>query len=227
MSSILKALKKLEHDKAVRKPDTFRIDTDILQDSASRKQISTGKILTALAIFACGAGAAYLYMKDDSRLLEARPGLPVLQRDKTVSPGKEAARSETIAPVPSAAPENQLIQPAQQNTRIKKTDLFYSNIKPEDPRQLKPAEVSSQQHIEQKQTPMAVPIVPSVPIVKPVLKVHGIAFQDGADSAAVVNGMTVSVGSTVEGARVEDIQKDRVRFSRGGEAFDIILDKAN
>jgi len=63
--------------------------------------------------------------------------------------------------------------------------------------------------------------------VKPVLKVHGIAFQDGAESAAVVNGVTVSNGSVIEGARVEEIQKDRVRFSRGGETFDIILDKSN
>jgi hypothetical protein len=31
----------------------------------------------------------------------------------------------------------------------------------------------------------------------------------------------------IEGARVEEIQKDRVRFSRGGERFEIILDKSN
>lgn len=71
------------------------------------------------------------------------------------------------------------------------------------------------------------PVAPAVTPVKAVLKVHGIAFQDGAESAAVVNGITVSNGSVIEGAKVEEIQKDRVRFSRGGEMFDIILDKSN
>jgi type II secretory pathway component PulC len=71
--------------------------------------------------------------------------------------------------------------------------------------------------------PFAPPVIPA----NPVLKVHGIAFQDGADSVAVVNGITVSNGSVIEGARVEEIQKDRVRFSRGAEKFEIILDKSN
>jgi type II secretory pathway component PulC len=71
------------------------------------------------------------------------------------------------------------------------------------------------------------PVVPLVPPPRPVLKVDGIAFQDGADSVAVINGVTVSKGSVIEGARVEEIQKDRVRFSRGGERFEIILDKSN
>jgi general secretion pathway protein B len=60
------------------------------------------------------------------------------------------------------------------------------------------------------------------------LKVEGIAFQDGGtDSVAVVNGVAVSKGSVIEGARVEEILKDRVKFSRGSEKFEIILDKTN
>jgi type II secretory pathway component PulC len=75
------------------------------------------------------------------------------------------------------------------------------------------------------------PVTSSAPpaITKPVsLKVEGIAFQDGGtDGVAVVNGVTVSKGSVIEGARIEEIQKDRVKFSRGGEKFEIILDKTN
>ncbi len=57
---------------------------------------------------------------------------------------------------------------------------------------------------------------------------EGIAFQDGGtDSVAVVNGAAVSKGSVIEGARVEEILKDRVKFSRGSEKFEIILDKTN
>jgi len=72
--------------------------------------------------------------------------------------------------------------------------------------------------------PPAVVITPG----PPVLKVLGIAFQDGStNSVAVVNGVAVTKGSVIEGVRVEEIQKDRVKFSRGGETFEIILDKSN
>jgi type II secretory pathway component PulC len=64
--------------------------------------------------------------------------------------------------------------------------------------------------------------------VPPTLKVNGIAFQEGvAGSVAVVNGISVSSGSMVEGAKVEDIQMDRVRFSYSGEKFEVLLGKSN
>jgi type II secretory pathway component PulC len=74
---------------------------------------------------------------------------------------------------------------------------------------------------------LPVPVALVVKPVKPVLKVNGIAFQDGADSVAVINGITVSNGSVIEGARVEEIHKDHVKFSRDGEKFYIILEKSN
>jgi hypothetical protein len=55
------------------------------------------------------------------------------------------------------------------------------------------------------------------------LKVNGIALSDGETRQAVVNGITVSKGSYVGGAKVEDILQNRVRFSRGGVKFDVIV----
>jgi hypothetical protein len=225
MSSILKALKKLEHDTTVRKPDAFRINTDILRGNAPRRQFSTGLIVTAIAIFACGAGATYLYMKEGSRLLSHQPGLPTIQ-------GYRGAQSqpEAIFAVPSDTAEYLSRKPAQTNPESEKTGLIHRNVTFVEPQQSKPTEAIGQpqpQILEQKPPSPAIPAMPVVPAAKPVLKVHGIAFQDGADSAAVVNGITVSVGSMIEGARVAEIQRDRVRFNRGGETFDIILDKSN
>lgn len=81
--------------------------------------------------------------------------------------------------------------------------------------------------IESKPAVSAVPLSAAPPKIA-VLKVDGIAFQDGtAEGVAVVNGVAVSKGSEIEGARVEEIQKDCVRFSRGAEKFEIILDKSN
>ena len=55
------------------------------------------------------------------------------------------------------------------------------------------------------------------------LTVNGIALSDGETRQAVVNGVTVSKGSYVGGAKVEDILQNRVRFSRGGIRFDVTV----
>ena len=56
----------------------------------------------------------------------------------------------------------------------------------------------------------------------------GIAYHFGsADSLAVVNGTTVYAGAMVEGAKVEEIGKDRIRFNYEGEKFEIPLGKSN
>jgi type II secretory pathway component PulC len=83
------------------------------------------------------------------------------------------------------------------------------------------------QAVQPDAKPVTQPAVP-VPAGKPVLKVDGIAYQDSdVESFAMVNGVAVSKGSVIEGARVEEIQKDRVKFSRGGEKFEVILEKSN
>jgi type II secretory pathway component PulC len=65
-------------------------------------------------------------------------------------------------------------------------------------------------------------------VSRPVLTINGIAFQDGGnENLAVINGITVSSGALIEGVLVEEIQKDRVRFSQSGEKFEIILNKTN
>jgi type II secretory pathway component PulC len=53
------------------------------------------------------------------------------------------------------------------------------------------------------------------------LTVNGIVLSDGEKRKAIVNGMSVSIGSVIEGALVEDILSDRVRFSHGGETFEV------
>jgi general secretion pathway protein B len=62
-------------------------------------------------------------------------------------------------------------------------------------------------------------------VPKPRLKISGIAWQqDSASRIAVINGAAVSEGGNVDGAKVEQIFPDKVRFSQGGKAFEISLD---
>jgi len=225
MSSILKALKKLEQEKAARKPDSFRIDAEILRGGGQRSLFSKGAPLAAIALFLCGVGATYLFMKYD------QTSAPVQQSQDSKSGVKgETSSVPTQVPVsiiPAAEPQNR--PPAKGISAPDKSGHSQRSVLQQQPAQsVKSLEIVPQAvPTEPESVSPSVPVARPVPPAKPVLKVDGIAFQDGADSVAVINGVTVSSGSVIEGARVEEIQKDRVRFSRGGERFEIILDKSN
>ena len=59
------------------------------------------------------------------------------------------------------------------------------------------------------------------------ITVSGIAWQDERKARrAVVNGLLAREGSVVAGATIREIMKDRVRFSRAGATFDVIMNTA-
>jgi general secretion pathway protein B len=232
MSSILKALKKLEHEKAVPKPGAFRIDTDILQGGSTRRTFSSGALLAAIAIFACGVGATYFFMRPDTQPVPVQHS----QASKSGASGEPSTGSQPMLPV-SATPA---IEPLQRPEELQPHPSVKAPLRAGQPERGIQSQERQQQF--QRLTPIeslpqptppeprsASPATPPAAApVPPVLKVDGIAFQDGGtDGVAVVNGVAVSRGSLIEGARVEEIQKDRVRFSRGSEKFEIILDKSN
>jgi len=224
MSSILKALKKLEQEKAARKPDSFRIDAEILRGGAPRRLFSTSASLAAIALFLCGVGATYLFMRHDNT------PAPVQQsRSSKTGIMVETSPGTTRFPVSNVPAVEPQPRPPANGTSVpeKPVPSARSMEKQQQTRREKPAEIVPQIIPEPRSVHPSVPVAPAVTPAKPVLKVDGIAYQDGAESVAVINGITVSNGSVIEGARVEEIQKDRVRLSRGGEKFEIILDKSN
>ena len=227
MSSILKALKKLEHEKTVRKPDSFKIDSEILRGEAASgsRPFYTAASLAAISLFLCGVGATYLFMKHDNTTSPVQT-VQVLNNETKGEP----STGTTLLPVSTPpAKETKPDRTVKVISISDKTNQSPRSIEKQQSQREKPAEIGPQ-----PVTPEPKPVSPPVQVVhvvtttaKPVLKVNGIAFQDGADSVAVINGITVSSGSVIEGARVEEIQKDRVKFSRDGETFYIILDKSN
>lgn len=55
------------------------------------------------------------------------------------------------------------------------------------------------------------------------ITVTGIAWQDEHSlRRAVINGALVGEGAEVQGAKVVEIRENRVRFSRGGEIFEVL-----
>jgi general secretion pathway protein B len=225
MSSILKALKRLEHEKASRKPDSFRVDAEILKSGASRRLSSLAAVMAVLVVFICGGSATYFFMKRNPVAAPLQP--PAIQRSGGGMDSPVVPEQRAIQPAGQNAPPSDTGHPA---TVTKKIDPIPQPVaRRVAPQFDKPAaEGSPQTSLPGPQsTPTSSTALPASP-AKPALKINGIAFQDGgADSLAVVNGTTVSKGSVIEGARVEEIQKDRVRFSRGGDTFDVILDRTN
>ncbi|QEM68253.1 hypothetical protein FO488_08810 [Geobacter sp. FeAm09] len=225
MSSILKALKKLEEEKSARTPDALKIDTEILRGGGPSRFPYRNVVLLAVLFFVCGSLLTYLYVKRG-----ANPAVTVA----TLPPPEHAARPQAAQPPPAAVevpgesrPAGRP-QPRAQNTPAPVTVAApHAKVKPS--KQIRAATPLSAG--QAKPGAAAVPAAATAPTPArriPTLRVDGIAYHFGsADSLAVVNGNTVYVGAMVDGAKVEDIGKDRIRFSYEGERFDIPLGKSN
>ena len=81
MSSILKALKKVEHEKSSRFPNLLNIDSEILKSTESRRSISPFiRLLLLLLVFGGGAAATYFFMKKAKapETTKSQPGSPAI-----------------------------------------------------------------------------------------------------------------------------------------------------
>ncbi|MDA8429827.1 MAG: general secretion pathway protein GspB [Geobacteraceae bacterium] len=224
MSSILKALKKVENDKRICRPDQFGIDARILQDGSPARFTRISASLIAAALFLCGSGATYFFMRHDTtHLIPQTPpprsvSVPLVPVSDVVQPGL-GSRLVSSSPARRSSAKPASVVGAQARTTGAAVKLSRPTL-PERQTDRAAASVSR---------PVTAPIA-TVSAVRnmPHLTVNGIAYQEGgSDNLAVINGITVSNGAVIEGVKVEDIQKDRVQFSHDGEKFEIILNKSN
>lgn len=234
MSSILKALKKLEQEKTGRFPVSLNIDSDILKTADTSRSFSPLVLsLLFLLVFGGGAAVAFYFMKA-AKAPQATAELPQVTTVKSitlpVSPpeGKPETPSAEIAVVPAQKEPSggfsrkQLKRPAD---AVKAADSSDSkpiraavsgiSVKPKEPKEPKEPDGTATMDF------------PAATIV-PALRVNGIAFQNsGDDSMAIVNGIPVSNGSIIEGIAVEEVRKDRVLFRHNGKKFEIQLGQSN
>ena len=222
MSSILKALKKLEHEKSDRFPNPLNIDSDILRTTESSRSLSPFTLtLVLLLFFMCGGSVAYFFMKGTTAPKTTSQPAVTAQSNQTpiLTPviKAEALPAEIIV-VPasqeplSEKPRTQLQHPATvivKDIAVKKT--------------AKPALVDKP-IAQDTAVKTELPAVATIPM----LRVNGIAFQNsGADSVAIVNGTPISSGTIIEGVTVVDVQKDRVLFRYNKDTFEIQLGQSN
>jgi general secretion pathway protein B len=240
MSSILKALKKLEQEKTARRGGNPDIARGILKSAPKGKQKPRWLFPVSVAGTALAASLfTYAFMSDFPYTI------------RSVSPAaklQEAVESPVIiAPRAPVLPdgddeglrptENRSVDAASKSVLTEKYPISgrpsVIKIKPSTPLSVAVGKESSfsvaSPPLQKKQEPsgkVAQTAQPSTGHSLPVLTVTGIAWQKGGtDKVAVVNGMSVTEGVIVEGARVEEIFQDRVRFSLGNQTFDVALGK--
>jgi len=225
MSTILRALKKLEHEKTSNKPDPTDIDLEFLDSPppVPRRSPLKGILMVGL-LLACGSGATYLFMsrtkKTPAPAPVTRPAAPQARQAVVLKPTTSARtnalalanRSSAASPHAASAPQVQAHQkPAPAASPVTRR----AKVQPEYQDEERPVK-------KQRAPQIAKTAEPEKRVRSSAsITVNGIALSDGEKRKAIVNGMSVSIGSVVEGARIVDIQENRVQFSRGNRTFEI------
>ncbi|MEJ2700399.1 MAG: hypothetical protein P8Z70_12175 [Desulfuromonadales bacterium] len=280
MSSILKALKKLEQEKARRADGPVDIARDILRTPARGKKspVVPAMVLSGLLILL--AGFCWYFLVDPqtsprtSETTSTRkevPTAPVAAEPPTYekktlptyqgpneppvvekvmdtrSPATVAEKPDKEKSGPSISPPEttpvqtrtaiSTIQPSARKagngvSRGRSTGLSKPRLRPADQvsgKSSSPAPVATVSKEPRSGGKTGIPTANTMQAPKsvadpPSLVVSGIAYLgDKSGRIAVVNDLPVMVGNLVDGARVEEILPDRVRFSKDGREFEVPL----
>lgn len=221
MSYILDALKKIEHEKSKRaRPDgRVNISGDLFQERsvpAARAGIWKIVLLIVTASLVTGAGTWYLLLGSGRKSATVvRPAVPA----PTASVTPQVVTPVVPLPVqtPSAPVAAVPIGPAPSAAK---------NMETAGTVELSPREIrrSKKQITVQSPAPYSKPAAPTIQPPADI-KLSGIAWQDDrAARRVVINGFLLKEGSVVSGAKIIEIQSDRVRFSSAAGQFEIKFD---
>lgn len=239
MSSILKALQKLEQDKAARQTREPDISGAITRSSQRRKTQPRWLVPTVmLLVAAISILVTYAVMGGfgGNRQTPAPPVVADIPQERPQgAPQPPQAPLVPVSPRETAAPSRLPIahaprSPQAPSERPGKTDAV---IPVPTPKQGTPARIGEPQTTPPQPSPAQAPQAmtaeqPAPPPKPPALRVSGIAWQkDSTSRLAVINGASVTEGGMVEGAQVEEIFPDRVRFTFKGSTFEIYMGKDN
>lgn len=217
MSFILKALKKVEEEKAARQRGEANLNSAILSGGDRGVKGATRLVRWGVVALVFLAGSSLTYL-----LMQRMPAAGIRTDSGTAGSHDSAApaiTSSSTPPRPAApamghppvAPDT---PPAGPQGAVTTRE---ANPEPSPPRTIVAAPEPSPKPAQQTEPGASSP---------PGLKVNGIALQDDPyESVAVVNGVLAKRGMIVEGVRVEEIFQDRVRFSGKGGQFDVQLSR--
>ena len=220
MSYILDALKKIEHEKSKKRSDgRVSIANDLLQEW---KQPTAGSgiwkivALVVVAALLAGGGTWFaLHGKNNRRAVAVRPQAP-----PQVAPVAPPV-AVPPAPLPVQAAPPVVVPPAVLPPAASAPQENSAAGEDDDAPRVRVRRSTAQNKAQpgaQKQSVQAVPAPADI-------KLSGIAWQDERSARrAVINSFLLKEGAVVSGAKIIDIQADRVRFSSSGGQFEIRLD---
>jgi general secretion pathway protein B len=230
MSSILKALKKLEQEKAERRETTIDLSRDILRDGPRGRRpfpwawgSAAGLIVLLLALIA---------------VLLGRGTPPPRNGVSTTTPATSSVQALTpVMPSAAPAPANGSQPPSRPGRQEGAPTRPAAIVAPPAPRQPALAPAPASQQASQPSLPATAEVPARFETArKPPaaadgadhqFTVSGIAWKrDSADRLAIVNGQPLTTGSYIAGAIIEEIFPDKVRFFQSGKTFDIPLGPA-
>lgn len=228
MSSILKALKKLEEEKRRQSSGEIDLSREILHDRSRRKRELGRPMLAALAIIIILLGLITV-------LLLRRPTAPTppqAVKEQEVAP----LQSVTVGSPQPAGAETPEAAAGQEVVRLQRPAAAGRAALPSPrPKQPElPGDDAVAQPAPLRQTPQTPPKTEEARRQGPggeggesPFVVTGIAWnKDSADRLAVVNGQPLTTGSVIGKAIVEEILPDRVRFSQEGRTLEVPLGKS-
>ncbi|HEY5673137.1 MAG TPA: general secretion pathway protein GspB [Malonomonas sp.] len=200
MSSILKALRKLESEKSELGEGSVDLARDILKRSYDERRASPTWLIAALVATAVLLGAGWwLYAP------EQQPQPMVVQQPLQLEP------VVPILPVASEVPPAPL-QPVV---------VMPNPVSVTSPEKL-------QQQVKPAVKTLPSKVTETTPLVIPDLTIEEIVYvADPGSRLAVINDLPVMQGTDIEGARVVEILSDRVRFEFKGVRFDKFKSPSN
>jgi hypothetical protein len=242
MSSILKALRKLEEQQAARRGGTSPAAHQA-PVPGPRWRAPTA-ILVSVVLAVAGTVAV---MNSLSPRTAPETAAPAPQRQETAAPGSTVGLPEPVLPAepvttPLAVTEQETVAvpaPLEEQVAVRvavprSAPAARSRTAPAMPSlqepetaapfsataRTTPTQTSSRPHSPPEARQVDRALAPPPPPLS--ITVTGIAWQKGeSDRIAMVNGSPVSEGTVVAGARVVEIKPDRVRFSRDGAVFEV------
>jgi general secretion pathway protein B len=224
MSSILKALKKLEEEKSLQKSEKeVNISRDILTHQSDRKSSVNWLWLLGISATVVITILTFALFRKSTTVDEVKsPRLPVMSRLST----SQSAPPAAFPPPLAVDGKKAAVAPAP--VTVLNQGSSRSFLSPgKEPRTLTELPNSPVVTTELPKTELAPRNVPSLRAPLPddtTLTLSGIAWnKDSSDRLAIINGQPTVTGATVNGAVVEEILQDKVRMNLSGRTFELFL----
>jgi len=208
MSSILKALRRLEEERARKSPIAPEIAASLLRRGARRRQLPLWVWPTVITVIALTAGLLFWSLRPASIKIESASQLP----GPAPQPAKISRRSASEVIIEEVLDQRRPVLLAPPSPAVP-APL---------PATLPLARPRPEAVVEEKALPVQMkPVVPAIEERQSPV-VSAIAWQEESSARmAVVDGLPVMTGEMVGPAKVAEIQPDRILFLEEGVLFSV------